>query len=493
MAIDHITRIVNMFSKKELANISKNLNITIEEGEDEVEVVIRRLINGEEQHKNLLLHNYKFIFKPNSSHIYTYTGFNLTTFSQIIIEEWQIVERQQVGSKYYLLVERDTSSKRINAGWTYMNIAVKQGGIIVIHSDLNIVEIRSNVTVQKQLEKKLSNFFNDLMTLSIDRSYYTAILEELNAKEHSIVWGTEGTNVKKAQIEGENVSVKNGAVIHIKDENGDLIAVDLGTEGTPESVWSTLQDTDTKILLSSKGNLRVSKLVSEGDINNIILKIVSALKGLNKTQNTKLNFDDLISVEEVFYEFCSGTHKDILTRFSKRYLAFRCLLSDEDAENMLQYLQNSGFIQMDYEILCENEHHIATLNDISNGQTSLECEICSGLGIEYDSNNYQYKKIYRVSPAGFRVLSKNEVNVIENELTFTTLGMNTPVLNDDPVDLDEFLEKEEELIEVKRQQLEEAIEFNNQEKIKEIIIELKRFRSSKAEEVISLVGPSRVS
>lgn len=486
MAIDHIARIVNMFSKKELETLKGVLNVSTEEGQDEIQIVIQRLKDGAEQQRNSLIDNYKFIFKPSSSHIYTYSNFNLDTISEITFDDWQIKEIQQVSDKFYLLVEKDSSAKRINAGWTYMNIDVKQVGIVVIHSDLNILEIRSNIGVQKQLERKLNSSFTNLVALSIDRSYYTAILEELNAKEFSVVWGTEGSNVKKAQLEGENVSVKNGAVIHVKDENGDIIAVDLGTEGTPESVWSTLQDTDTKVLLSSRGNLRVSKLVSEHEMNNIILKIVSALKGLPITQNTSLNLEDEATIEGVFYEFCSGTKKDVLNRFSKRYLAFRCLLSDDDAEQMLQYLQRAGYIIRDYEIICENDHHVATLEDISNQIATLECTLCSALDLGYDSNNYTNKKIYRVTRVGYKVLVDNEIPLLEEGYDSQSRGMNNPKFNVDPIDPVEFLEKEDEVIEIKRQLLEEALEINNKDMINKIVEELKLFKSPKAREVINI-------
>jgi hypothetical protein len=124
--------------------------------------------------------------------------------------------------------------------------------------------------VKNQHERQLIISFNNISTLSIDRSYYTAILEELNAKEFSVLWETEGVDVRRAQLDGDNISVKNGEIILIKDGFGEVVTIGLGTEGSPKSVWSTLSDYDTKILLSSKGNIRISKLITEEEINNII-------------------------------------------------------------------------------------------------------------------------------------------------------------------------------------------------------------------------------
>ncbi|SOC16585.1 hypothetical protein SAMN05880501_10933 [Ureibacillus xyleni] len=485
MSVDHIERIVHMFSKKELEDLKKELELTRAEEQDVVDNLKTRNIRlGAE-----LLLKYKHIFKPSSSHIYTYEEINFDSINEFTIDDWTIIEKEEVNNKYYIFVEKDTSSKKINAGWTYTTVDVKQVGIIVIHKDLNVLEIRSNLTVQKQLERKINTYFLNLESLVIDRGYYTAILEELNAKEFSIVWGTEGVSVKKAQIEGEFISVKNGAVIHVKDDNGDIIAVDLGTEGTPESVWSTLQDTDTKILLSSKGNIRVAKLVSEVEMNKIVLNIVSALKGLQVTKNEILDFGDTQTLEAVFIEFCMGANKHILKRFSKRYFAFRCLLSNEDAGKLLSYLLDEGFIKVDYEILCEHDHHINTFDELSLNEGDVECTMCTALEMSSEIENNQIKKVYKLSGAGKRLLEANRVSLEEG--TPLNVGMSNVEFNDEPVELDDFHLRELEIIEIKEKLLEEALEINDRHEIEKIVKELSMFKHPKASEVISKIS-SRV-
>lgn len=485
MAVDHIERIVHMFSKKELDNLKEELELTIAE---EQEIVVN-LKTRNPQKSEELLNNYKHIFKPSSSHIYVFEEINFESLSDFTIQDWTVIEKEEVNNKYYIFVEKDTSSKKINAGWTYTTVDVKQVGIIVIHKDLNVLEIRSNLTVQKQLERKVNSHFLNLDPLVIDRNYYTAILEELNAKEFSIIWGTEGNNVKKAQIEGEFISVKNGAIIQVKDDNGALIAVDLGTEGTPESVWSTLQDTDTKILLSSKGNLRVAKLVSEVEMNKIVLKIVSALKGLPVTKNETIDFENTDTIEELFIEFCSGSNKHILKRFSKRYFAFRCLLSNEDAERILNHIISEGFIKVDYEIICEHGHLITTLDDLSSNDGESECIMCPVLELTSNLENNQIKKVYKLSGAGNRLLESYQVSLEDG--TALNIGMSNIEFNDEPIDLDDFYLRELEIIEVKEKLLEEALEINHRNEIEKIVKELNMFQHPKAREIINKIS-SRV-
>lgn len=479
MAIDHIERIIHMFSKKELEELKQEINLSVGEEEE----VIIKLKQGDRIKYDGLLRKYKHIFKPSSSHIYMYEQVIFESLEEFTIQDWTVIEKEEFNDKYYIFVEKATSSKKINAGWIYKTVDVKQVGIIVIHKDLNILEIRSNLSVQKQLERRINSYFLNLESLVIDRNYYTAILEELNAKEFSVVWGTEGETVKKAQLDGNFVSVKNGAVINVKDENGEIIVVDLGNEGTPESVWSTLQDTDTKILLSSKGNLRVAKLVSEREINRIVLNIVSALKGLRITKNEILDFEDTQTLEKIFIEFCVGTSPDVLKRFSRRYFAFRCLLSNEDADRMLKHLLNEGFIKVDYEILCEYGHHITTLDELSSYEGKTECTMCIAEEKNYASDNNQIKKIYKLSRAGERLLEGNLV--LLEERRDIDIGINNVEFNDEPIEIDDFYAHELDLIEVKEKQLEDAIEINDDLEIEKIIKELNMCQNPKAQEVIN--------
>lgn len=481
MAIEHLKRIINMHPKRSLLELKDELGLTIPEGQDEVECLVTN-VQQNTQIMNRLLNDYKYIFKPSSSHIYTYTLNPLINLEEMDLVDWDVVEKHQKGNNLYWLVEKESAGKRINTGWNYVNINVKQVGIIVLHTELNVLEIRSNAAVQKQLEKRLTGLFLELEPISIDRSYYTAVLEELDAKEFSIVWETEGNGVTKAQIDGANVSVKNAAAIHIKDENGELIVVDLGTEGTPESVWSTINGTDTKVLLSSKGNLRVSKMIKEEELNKLVVKVVSALNGLNVSQNAEINFSDVESLKETFFTFCEGTNKDVLKRFSKRYLAFRCLLSNDDTDRFIEYLTREGYIKEDYELVCENNHHIVTVEKMLEDDYNLECPICSISGIEYSMGNHKYKKVFGVTQAGFDILGNNDISV--NDEPSIVIGMNAPFFNEEPIDVLELYKREERALEVKRQNLEEAIDLGDEERIQRILNEINAFKTPRAREII---------
>lgn len=479
MAIDHLQRIINMYPKRSLLELQTELQLTPPVVGDEVQHTIEQVKQNPTVLERLLK-DYKYIFKPSSSHIYTYSLNPLVNYNELDLGDWSIEETHQVGNKLYWLVEKDSASKRISTGWEYLNVTVKQVGIVVLHTDLNVLEIRSNAIVQKQLEKKLTGLFLSLESLSIDRAYYTAVLEELNAKEFSIVWGTEGQSVTKAQIEGSNVSVKNAAAIHIRDENDEIIIVDLGTEGTPESVWSTINGSDTKVLLSAKGNLRVSKLIREEELNNLVIKIISALNGLIVTQNQDIDFSDVNSIRETFLNFCEGTKRDILNRFSKRYLAFRCMLSNTDAESMLEFLMNEGYIKEDYELVCQNNHHITTVGEMTEENIQLVCPICSDTETNPECNTY--KKIYRLTDAAFTLLKENDVYTIEG--TIESFGMNDPIFNDDPINEIELFRKEDRFIERMKQELEEAKDLGNDAEVARILNELNSFKSPKAKEIV---------
>ncbi|MBO8177127.1 MAG: hypothetical protein H0Z31_06700 [Bacillus sp. (in: Bacteria)] len=488
MTIDHITRIVNMFSKREIESIKSDLDLN---DFDDVTLDMTNVIENikrNTEYETTLLEKYKYVFKPFSSHIYTYNNLNIESIDNIEFGDWIITNRDDRGDKHYFFVEKDYTTKRINAGWDYINVQVKQVGIIVIHKDINVLEVRSNIMVKNQLERQLSRSFENLSSLSIDRSYYTAILEELNAKEFSIMWETDGADVKRAQLEGENISVRNGAIIHIKDEQGEIVTIDLGTEGSPETVWSTLSDYDAKILLSSKGNLRLSKLITEKEINKIILKIISAVKGLPLSQNSKLNIENPQSFIELFKEFCDGTKKNVLKRFSKRYFGFRTSLSAEDTEIVLNYLCEQGFLSLNYELYCENGHFVTTLNDLKEQEKELICESCETLGINYTYDYKGIKKIYCITDAGLTCLQNSNIDITEGNDADTNRGMNDPQFNDDPIDPMELFHQERVLLKIKKQMLEKAIDEGDVNKIKGIVAELSKMNTPEANEIIKEYG-----
>ncbi|SFA93869.1 hypothetical protein SAMN04488072_10424 [Lentibacillus halodurans] len=488
MSIDHISRIVNMFSKKEIDSIKGELELSdFEDATQDIDNVIEN-IEREPAYKTKLLEEYKYVFKPHSSHIFTYTDLNIESIDEINFGDWTITNSEERRGVHYFFVEKDYTTKRINAGWDYINVEVKQVGIVVIQPDINVLEVRSNIMVKNQIERQLINSFINLSPLSIDRSYYTAILEELNAKEFSVLWETEGADVRKAHLEGENISVKNGAIIHIKDENGEIVTVDLGTDGSPESVWSTLTDYNAKILLSSKGNLRLSKLITEDEVNKIILKIISAVKGLPVSQNVKLEMENPQTFVELFKEYCAGTKKNVLKRFSKRYFSFRTSLAFDDTERVLTYLCEQGFFSLNYEIYCEHGHFVATTNEVSEQRDSLLCDTCETLGVDYSYDNQGIKKIYSITDAGLSCLQNANINIEEGIGDDPNRGMNDAQFNEDPIDPAELYQMERVLLKVKRQMLENAIDEGDIARERAIVAELSKMNTPEAHEIIKEHG-----
>jgi hypothetical protein len=125
MAIDHISRILNMLSKKEIGTIKQELNLNnFNDTTRDINNVIEN-VNRNLEYKKSILHRYKYVFKPHSSHIFTYSDLNIDSIGDFEFGDWSITNTETDEGMHYYLVEKDYMTNRINAGWNYISMEVK--------------------------------------------------------------------------------------------------------------------------------------------------------------------------------------------------------------------------------------------------------------------------------------------------------------------------------------------------------------------------------
>lgn len=476
--IDQISRVINMFSKKELDLVKDKLALSTAQISNIVSEIKK---DTNKNYKDTLLADYKFVFKPYSSCILQYT--ELTDeenhLSETKIGEWQVIKKEKIDKKIYFLIERNGNVKKINTGWEYTNVDVKEVGIVAVYEDLKIMEIRSNMVTQKRIQKVFSNYFKNLNPINVNRSYYVAILEELKAKEFSVLWETEGDQVSIARLDGNNVSVKNGAVITIPGvDSEEEKTINLLTDANPKTVGSMLEDLNTKIYISSNGHLKFSKLMKEKEVNDIVYKIVSAVYTLPVSKNQLFNQEKTEVFIPLFVEFCKETDVSILNRFSRRYFSFRNSLSTSDADFVLKYLVAEGVIEVIYELYNgENELiSIVTEYEMDNPEL-LPDEYYETIEKCYDSASSmpEIKKFYKVKQSYKATLDIFQIQ--ETKETSLEVSKSPIVGMNDSKFVDEIISKEvhdEYYWKQQKRLLSRSIDNGNQSKKEDLIRNFKR-------------------